>query len=459
MPMHTFLDCRNPILPPTSYFSDPEAHVMPDGRLYVYGSSDESPKYYCSKNYHVLSTDNMVDWTDHGLSYSGDQAIWAGKPKKYPVVDWDFSNLTPSLFSILKGMPILKHLPEGLVRSIMHLAGKRVDIGKYAKPANLLFAPDGICKDGKYYLYFCLSDVSEGVAVSDRPEGPFRTLGQLPCAGIDPAVFQDEDGSCYYFWGQFRANGVKLKDNMVEFQEDSLTERVVTEEAHGFHEGSSIRKRNGIYYFVYPCIYRDGKPTALAYATSDRPLGPYLYRGIIIDNASCDPESWNIHGSIEEVNGQWYVFYHRSSGKCRSLRRFCVEPIFFNEDGTIPEVKMTSQGAGRPFSIGETIEGWRACELKGQVYIRNRELVNFHEGDTACFRYVHWANPVSAVKLHAAGTGHITIVCDGQPIGSVKIQNGILTDCGIYGAAGTHEILLYCNYAEHLEIHSIDFID
>lgn len=452
-----FLDCRNPVLPPSYYVSDPEAHVMPDGRVYIYGSSDESSEYYCSKNYRVLSSDNMVDWADHGLSFSGEQAPWAGKNKVHPVVDWDFSNPTPTLFSILREYPVLNRLPEGLTRGLLKLAGKRVDIGKYANPANLLFAPDGIYKDGKYYLYFCLSDSSEGVAVSDRPEGPFRTLGQMPCAGIDPAVFQDDDGSCYYFWGQFRANGARLKVNMVGFEEDSLTERIVTEEEHGFHEGSSIRKRNGVYYFVYPCIYRNNKPTSLAYATSSHPLGPYQYRGIIVDNAACDPGSWNIHGSIEEVNGQWYVFYHRSSGNSRSLRRLCIEPITFNEDGTINEVKMTSQGAGRPFALEEIMEGWRACELSGQVYIQDTHLVNVHPGDTVCFRYVAWQTPVTDVEIGASGSGELTILCDGAPIGSVKIQSRMPADCRICGPSGTHEITLLCESADRFEIQWLRF--
>lgn len=60
---------------------------------------------------------------------------------------------------------------------------------------------------------------------------------------------------------------------------------------------SSMRKRNGIYYYVYPCVYRDKKLTYLAYATSKSPLGPFTYQGVIIDNAKCDPKSWNIHGS------------------------------------------------------------------------------------------------------------------------------------------------------------------
>lgn len=98
-----------------------------------------------------------------------------------------------------------------------------------------------------------------------------------------------------------------------------------------------------------------------------KPLGPVHLPRIIIDNAKCDPESWNIHGSIEEFHGQWYVFYHRSSGNCRANRRLCVEKIYFNDNGTIDEVKMTSQGAGEPFALGEAIEGWRAAEVEGEL--------------------------------------------------------------------------------------------
>ena len=82
------------------------------------------------------------------------------------------------------------------------------------KTTGLLFAPDCIEKDGKYYLYFCMTDDSEGVAVSDRPEGPFTDPVQLPCGGIDPAIFIDDDGQAYYYWGQL-FHGVKLNEDMI----------------------------------------------------------------------------------------------------------------------------------------------------------------------------------------------------------------------------------------------------
>ena len=109
-----------------------------------------------------------------------------------------------------------------------------------------------------------------------------------------------------------------------------------------------MRKIGDTYYYIFADVER-GRPTALGYATSDSPLGPFTYRGIIIDNADCDPDSWNNHGSIACFNGQWIVCYHRSSRNSRMNRRLCMEKIRILEDGTIPEVKMTSQGLGDPF--------------------------------------------------------------------------------------------------------------
>ncbi|MFQ9395775.1 MAG: family 43 glycosylhydrolase [Lachnospiraceae bacterium] len=118
----------------------------------------------------------------------------------------------------------------------------------------------------------------------------------------------------------------------------------MTQDEDGFHEGSSIRKINGKYYMVYADISR-GRPTCLGYAISDNPLGPYEKKGIIIDNNGCDPSSWNDHGSIQKIGEDYYVFYHRSTHNSVYSRRVCAEKIQINEDGTIDEVEMTTQGA------------------------------------------------------------------------------------------------------------------
>ncbi|MEH7414590.1 family 43 glycosylhydrolase [Neobacillus drentensis] len=444
--MKEYKDCRNAVLPLDLHIPDPEAHVMPDGRVYVYGSWDQEENIYCSKEYRVFSSDNMIDWVDHGKSFDASQVPWVfdeNAPKYPSSIYWS------------KPTPFLKKMIE------KDTEGGKLEIPKF--PKDMLFAPDAIHKDGKYYLYFCMADSSEGVAVADKPEGPFRDAIQLPCGGIDPAVFVDEDGQAYFYWGQFYAHGAKLKDNMVEFEEGSIVNNIVTEEEHYFHEGSSLRKREDTYYIVYSSMVR-GKPTSLAYATSKSPLGPFMYQGVIVDNDGCDPQSWNNHGSIEEVNGQWYVFYHRSSQNRQQKRRLCIEPIFFNEDGTIQEVQMTSQGAGRPFGINERVEAFRACQLSGSVYIapsKNRDevLTGIQDGDEAVFRYVEWDTQSKEISIEASGSGEIHIYLDyeKQASGSIILEEGQIVASSFQGTPGKHQIKLQFNKIKELQIHALYF--
>lgn len=426
---------RNPVLPPEICIPDGEAHVF-ENKLYVYGSLDlPEADSYCSDSYRVVSTDDMLSWQVHEQSFNIKDVPWADKKtkEKYDTVDFGLRNPTPQYRKMLREM----HVPLGLIPKF--LRPKAMSLGAFSK-GKLLFAPDCVEKNGKYYLYFCMSDQSEGVAVSDSPKGPFSFPKRLPCGGIDPAVFIDDDGKAYYYWGQFRASAVELNNDMISFDRKNIVEHIATEEEHGFHEGSSVRKVNGLYYYIYPCVYRDEKPTCLAYATSKRPLGPFEYRGIIIDNSKCDPQSWNIHGSIQQFKGQWYVFYHRSTGNSRMRRRLCVEKIYFNADGTIDEVKMTSQGAGEPFAPGERIEGYRACEVAGGAYINGSELV-MCDGSSAVIRYAQRNEKVRA-QIEAEGSGSVTVLADGKPLAD--------------SAGGLHEITLVCTGA--LNVRSVTLL-
>lgn len=410
--MKTYLDCRNPVLPPEVCIPDGEAHVF-DGRLYVYGSCDQHADCYCSHEYYVVSTDDMHNWTVHDKALDGRNIPWIREAgRDYPCVDMDITTATPILKMQLKQWGLLSD--DGTSEA------ENVNPAQQIPEAwDLLYAPDCACRDGKYYLYFCTGNYREGVAVSDRPEGPFEEAVQLPCGGIDPAIFIDDDGRAYYYWGQFRASAVELNGDMRSFDESKVVSRIVTEEEHGFHEGSSMRKHNGIYYYVYPCVFREGKPTCLAYATSDSPLGPFTYRGIIVDNAKCDPQSWNNYGSIQCFRGQWYIFYHRSSKNSQLGRRLCVEPITINPDGTINEVKMTSIGAGKPFALNETIELWRACEVEGGAYIDGYDLV-MPKGSRAVLRYIQTDSAVTQVDTCGAS---LQVYLDGVP--AVQSQPGL----------------------------------
>lgn len=444
--MREFKNKRNPILPLEYHIPDSEAHVMPDGRVYIYGSYDDRDNEYCSDKYYVVSSQDMEHWILHDESFNGKSVSWFDDPvaPRYPGLDW--THPSPFLQKMLANMENKNNEIENMeVRSIEN-----------KEP--ILYAPDCIEKDGKYYLYFCMKDEREGVAVGGSPEGPFKDPIQLPCGGIDPAVFHDDDGQVYYYWGQVKSYGIRMHPNMVSFSQEEPAE-LLTEEEHFFHEGSSVRKIGDIYYYVFADIER-GKPTSLGYATGKSPLGPFTYRGIIIDNADCDPASWNIHGSIECVNDQWYVFYHRCSRGKEFYRRLCIEPIFINPDGSISEVKMTSQGAGEPFAPGESIYGYQACGLKGTAYIDTDEkygekLTCISDGDEAVFRYVKSKTKYIGIEICASGTGTIEILMDEKRAGVIGIAEGKQEDFQINMPAGEYEMKLKFLKSKDLEVKAL----
>ena len=180
---------QNPIVPPGMYIADPSAHVWNDGKLYIYGSVDESTSYYCSWRHHVMYTTDLVHWEiEENVFFS------KGDNDQVPYSD------------------------------------------------ALLFAPDCMYKDGTYYMYYCISDINgtEGVATSKSPIGPFISGKKIELKGIeeiDPAVFMDDDGQAYYIWGQFEAKIAKLMPNMMEIDTTTVIEDLLTEKEHFFHEG------------------------------------------------------------------------------------------------------------------------------------------------------------------------------------------------------------------------------
>lgn len=446
---------RNPLLPVNICMPDVEARVMSDGNVYLYGSLDKELSKYCSEVYRVASSNDMKNWEVHPVSFRADQVSWA-------------SEMSFSTHALLSGITCFEELPAH-IRNYLPEEARAIPIEQLiaaieegareaAQKEQQLYAPDAIEKDGKCYLYFCMSNESEGVAVSDKPQGPFSQVKRISVQGIDPAIFIDDDGQAYYYWGQFSAKGAKLASDMTTIEEDSIVEGIVTEKEHHFHEGSSVRKRNGIYYYVFADISR-GRPTCLGYATSTSPLGPFTYQGVIIDNADCDPESWNNHGSIEEINGQWYVFYHRSSNNTQYLRRVCVEPISFDENGLIQEVPMTSQGAGEPFALEELIPAYTACGFGGGTYLdtvsqENEGIVRFQKSSEAVFRYFRNLQPAHALELQGYGDATFLLEADGIPVGKGRADELI----AISLETGMHELRIRMLTGESYELHSFRLI-
>lgn len=384
---------QNPVSPPGVYIADPTARVMPDGKVYIYGSNDESPDHYCSKVYHVLSSPDLVNWT--------------------------------------------------LTRNTFASAGPGDQVS-YSD--DYLFAPDCVYRNGLYYLYYCLAGTkdNEGVATSKSPTGPFVN-GQLVkgVTGIDPALFIDTDGQVYYYWGQFSAMGAKLKKDMISVDESTITKGLVTEKDHRFHEGGWVFKRNGIYYYVYTSLSPRGEATTIGYSTSKSPLGPFKYGGTIIDNLGCDPKTWNNHGSVFEFKGQWYVFYHRSTHSSLTMRKACIEKITFNKDGSINPVEMTSQGAGKPLDPFKVIPAERACLMSGNVRIvqsgsDNEVLAKIKNYDSSVFKYLNFNRVPRKITVSAAGKagGKIIVYTNDmfRPHGTIEIPKGDGTTFHEYSA-------------------------
>ena len=307
---------------PQDYMADPAANVF-NGRIYVYPSHDwesgipenDNGDHFNMRDYHVFSIDDPENGEiiDHGVILQVEDIAWAGRQL------WDS------------------------------------DVAE---------------KDDKYYLYFSLKDKNDifhlGVAVADRPEGPFVPQSD-PIRGsysIDPSVFKDDDGSVYIYFGglwggqlqRYRDNKAlesailaegdepalpsrvaKLTDDMLQFAEDPRPVIIVDDngqplkasDPHRFFEASWMHKYNGKYYFSYST----GDSHYLCYAIGDNPYGPFTYKGVILEPVV----GWTTHHSIVEFKGKWYLFFHDcvpSDGQTW-LRSMKVKDLEYNADGTI----------------------------------------------------------------------------------------------------------------------------
>jgi len=337
----------NPYLPLWEHIPDGEPYVLEDPdqpgkqRVYIYGSHDSRITDYCGRELVVWSApvEDLSRWR-----YDGE-----------------------------------------ILRVDKNARGELLDT---AGLADVLFAPDvTLVTDSAgqktYYLY--PNDQVWGrnglIAKSSRPDGPFEVCNwsrRNPNAtegvlAFDPAVFVDDDGRVYGYWGFERSYAAELDPQTMatvkpgtQIVEDMVSGRN-QEGRFRFFEASSIRKIKDKYVFIYSRFTEDGEfglPTSnytLAYAYGDHPLGPWTYGGTIIDGrgrgtdadgnviATATPDG-NTHGSICEIGGRWYVFYHRQTGTNEFARQAMVAPIEVSvEEGaggkvTISEGEYNSQG-------------------------------------------------------------------------------------------------------------------
>ena len=307
------------------YTADPSAHVF-DGKIYIYPSHDidagipENDKgdHFAMKDYHILSLDSINGQiTDHGAALDIKDIPWAGRQ---------------------------------------------------------LWAPDAAFSNGKYYLYFPVNDKSDifriGVATSAAPAGPFKAEPK-PIEGsfsIDPAVFKDDDGTFYMYFGgiwggqlqrwqtgkydstakdepvgdvtALTAKVARLGKDMLHFDEKVRDVVILDKDGKSllakdhdrrFFEASWMYKYNGKYYFTWST----GDTHFICYATGTGPYGPFTYQGVVLNPV----QGWTNHQSIIEFKNKWYLFYHdiQLSGKTH-LRNIKVTDLKYRPDGSIETI-------------------------------------------------------------------------------------------------------------------------
>ena len=348
----------NPYLPSWEYVPDGEPRVFGD-LLYLYGSHDLfNGADFCLGDYVCWSAplNDLSDWCYEGVIYRKDQ-----DPRN----------------------------KDGK----MHMC-----------------APDCVQgPDGRFYLYYQLHVLQcTSVAVADSPVGPFEFYGYVQhldgtpwgekkgdSFASDPGALVDDDGRVYLYVGHspeglfktvFKLRGNRVEEAVcLELEADMKTvkggEHPIVPgpalakgtdfEGHGFFEASSIRKVNGKYYFVYSSILSH----ELCYAVSDYPNKDFRYGGTLVSIADLGYKgnktplnyTGNTHGGMAELNGEWYIFYHRQTNKIKCSRQACAEKLTILPDGSIPQVEVSSCGLnGGPLSGKGRYEARIACNLSGK---------------------------------------------------------------------------------------------
>ena len=239
-----------------------------------------------------------------------------------------------------------------------------LDIKAISWAKKALWAPALVEKDGKYYFFFAANDIQSdkeiggiGVAVADKPEGPFKDLIGKPLVGafhngaqpIDQFVFHDDDGTYYMIYGGWKhANIVKLKPDFtdVEPMADGTVFKEITPSPE-YVEGPLMFKRNGHYYFMWSEGGWGGPNYSVAYAIGDSPTGPFRNMGTILKQ---DPKvaTGAGHHSVFHVakDDSWYIVYHRHPlGDTKANDRVTsIDVMSFDKDGKILPVKITNEG-------------------------------------------------------------------------------------------------------------------
>lgn len=406
------------------FTADPNAIVYGD-KVYVYTSHDEDGQDgFDMVDYHVYSTDDLVNWQDHGVIIHANQLNWADR----------------------------------------------------------LYAPGACEKNGKYYMYIPNSGSAIGVAVSDDPGGPFvDPIGKalitpsFPNANVpwlfDPACFVDDDGQAYLYFGGgpsgMNARAVRLNDDMVSIKDTSATTIPTT----AFFEASFMHKHEGKYYFSYSSDFSSGHGAALEYLMSDSPISGFQYKGIFLANAQVNRGN-NNHGSIIEYKGKHYVFYHNRKLEQElgvdkvNNRSVAFQELTYKEDGSINPLTMSTED----YTVSQLkcldgyteVQAERLAQEKGiEVEGKAGETVyigQISNNDWVAYSQVDFREGATKVVLRVAsqnGGGKVDVVIDGciqdaagTAVGSCEVaatggsSEYVELTCPIMETSGGHDLCL-----------------
>lgn len=448
----------NPYLPLHKCIPDGEPHVFGD-RVYLYGSHDEEGgDRFCVLDYEVFSAPvlDLTDWRSEGVSYRADQ-------------DPDYGGIYHEMYApdVVQGTDgryyLYYAMSGGRFTGPVHVAvsnspgGPFVYYGCVRNPdgspytRHVTFDPAVLNDNGRIWLYYGWS------------------------LAVDPAVlenFADESGDRLrqVEMQLFGKSAEELKEtpegimgaNVVELESDMITVRGIPKrivpgqfdakgtgfEGHAFFEASSIRKISDTYYFIYSSQWQH----ELCYAAGSRPDGDFTYGGVIISNGDIgfrnrSPRdrvamTGNNHGSMELINGAWYIFYHRQTHKTSFSRQGCAEKISILPDGSIPQAEMTSCGLNNgPLAAYGKYNATIACHLTngnmphvGQKPLEETVPYMTHEGeehyiadimDGTVIGYKYFAftgQTELSLCIRGQAEGYFDLYADHERLGTIAVQ-------------------------------------
>lgn len=466
----------NPFLPLWEYIPDGEPHVF-DNRLYLFGSHDvEGGQRYCAAGNYVgwsAPVDDLSDWQYEGILYEANQD---------PLAANGFADLyAPDVVRGNDGRYYLYYCLSGGVEKTGDGHNMPIGVAVCDTPAGryeylgFVRNPDGspylrylpgdpaiINDDGVIRLYhgWALSTVASGAhgsrAASQLPDFRAMAKDQLRqfLLGPEQMLFhRTKEQLLSEPEDVMGANHVVLADDMLTAISEPM--RILPSqfmalgtcfEGHGFYEASSIRKIGEYYYF----IYSDENSNMLSYATSQFPDRGFVYRGILQSNGDVGLDgregkdrlnmTANNHGSLECINGQWYIFYHRHTHNSTYSRQACAEPVTILPNGEIRQAACTSCGLnGGPLLAQGKYPAAIACNItnghmphatnrvvnadipyithSGQGRNAERYITNIKLGTTICFKYFAFCGPVKITVLTRGGKGRFQVRTEAHPQG------------------------------------------